>query len=150
MNLACWRPSAAHHLFELLEVDAAVAVVAKISTAAHARLSSQCACLPGRRGVEARPRAQAAAEAVEEEAPRFRWDELGSGLSESQEQAMRVLSHKLPNRCRALMPRVVCLSPRDENLGVVLAFWVKAMKPKRAEWLLVFQGADCYGQPSSC
>jgi hypothetical protein len=37
------------------------------------------------------------------------------------------------------MPRIVSLSPRGEHLGVVLAFWVRAMKPKRADWLLVLK-----------
>ncbi|KAK1678181.1 hypothetical protein QYE76_039029 [Lolium multiflorum] len=105
--------------------------VTQVSGASTARAPSQCACS---RGAEARPRAAEA-----EEAPRFRWDELGTDLSEPHEQALRGLSPKLPNRCRALMPRIVSLSPRGEHLGVVLAFWVRAMKPKRADWLLVLK-----------
>jgi hypothetical protein len=60
---------------------------------------------------------------------------------------MRGLSPKLPNRCRALMPRIVSLSPHSENLGVVLAFWVKAMKPKRADWLLVLKELKAMESP---
>ncbi|KAK3127941.1 hypothetical protein QOZ80_7AG0580450 [Eleusine coracana subsp. coracana] len=78
-------------------------------------------------------------QAAGDEAPRFRWNAFGSDLSESQKQAIRGLSPKLPNRCKALMTRVVCLSPGDENLDALLAFWVKAMKPKRADWLLVLK-----------
>jgi hypothetical protein len=103
--------------------------VTHVSGGSTARAPYQCACAPGSRGAEAQA----------EEAPRFRWDELGTGLSEPLEQALRGLSPKLPNRCRALMPRIVSLSPRGEHLGVVLAFWVRAMKPKRADWLLVLK-----------
>jgi hypothetical protein len=132
-----------------LAAPAFYARVTKISSACTARAPSQCACAPGRRGAEARPRAteapQAGAEA--EEAPRFRWDDLGTDLSEPHEQALRGLSPKLPNRCRALMPRIVSLSPHGENLGVVLAFWVKAMKPKRADWLLVLKELKAMESP---
>lgn len=80
------------------------------------------------------------------EAPRFRWDAFGS-LSESQKLAVRGLSPKLSNRCKALMTRVVCLSPGDENLGALLAFWVKAMKPKRADWLMVLKELKTMDSP---
>jgi hypothetical protein len=128
-----------------LAAPAFYARVTKISGACTARAPSQCACASGRRGADARPRA--AETAAETEAPRFRWDELGTDLSEPHEQAMRGLSPKLPNRCRALMPRIVSLSPRSENLGVVLAFWVKAMKPKRADWLLVLKELKAMESP---
>ncbi|KQK14810.1 pentatricopeptide repeat-containing protein At1g01970 [Brachypodium distachyon] len=105
--------------------------------------SSRAAYPQCRRGAEARPRAAEAAQAApaeEEEKPwRFRWNGLGSDLSEPQEEAIRGLSPKLPNRCRALMPRIVSLSPGDENLGMALAFWAKAMNPRRVDWLLVLK-----------
>uniref|UniRef100_A0A8R7PBA6 PROP1-like PPR domain-containing protein n=1 Tax=Triticum urartu TaxID=4572 RepID=A0A8R7PBA6_TRIUA len=125
-------------------------LASQASRACTTRASSQCESAPGRRGAKARPRAAGTAQAAAveaEETPRFRWDALGSDLSEPQEQAMRGLSPKLPNRCRALMPRVVSLSPGDENLGVVLAFWVKAMKPKRADWLLVLKELKAMESP---
>uniref|UniRef100_A0ACD5YSX6 Uncharacterized protein n=1 Tax=Avena sativa TaxID=4498 RepID=A0ACD5YSX6_AVESA len=133
-----------------LAAPAFCSLFTKVSSASNARAPSQCGCALGRRGAEARPRAAETAQAVvaeEEEAPRFRWDELGTDLSEPQEEAMRGLSPKLPNRCKALMPRIVSLTPRDENLGVVLAFWVKAMKPKRADWLLVLKELKAMESP---
>ncbi|KAJ1292281.1 hypothetical protein BS78_02G380100 [Paspalum vaginatum] len=109
----------------------------------------QCARMPGVHGrelsslgAEAEP-----GQAAVSEAPRFRWDTFGSDLSASQERAVRGLSPKLPNRCKALMTRVVCLSPGDENLAALLAYWVKAMKPKRADWLLVLKELKAMGSP---
>lgn len=99
----------------------------------------QCACVSGSHGAELQVLAAEAEQAAVSEAPRFRWDAFGSELSESQERAVRGLSPKLSNRCKALMTRVVCLSPGDQNLGPLLAYWVKAMKPKRADWLLVLK-----------
>ncbi|TKW36326.1 hypothetical protein SEVIR_2G433600v4 [Setaria viridis] len=99
----------------------------------------QCACVSGSHGAELQVLAAEAEQAAVSEAPRFRWDAFGSELSESQERAVRGLSPKLSNRCKALMTRVVCLSPGDQNLGPLLAYWVKAMKPKRADWLLILK-----------
>ncbi|KAF0907392.1 hypothetical protein E2562_015884 [Oryza meyeriana var. granulata] len=119
------------------------------SAAAHARASSsQCACVPGRQGAE-QPRAvEAELTAAVEEARRFRWDAFGS---EPQKEAIRGLSPKLPNRCKALMARIVCLTPRqdedEETLAALLAFWVKAMKPKRADWLLVLKELTAMESP---
>lgn len=102
--------------------------------------SCQCACVRVVGGHEAEQGLSAETELTAGgEAPRFRWNAFGSDLSESQKQVIRGLSPKLPNRCKALMTRLVCLSPGDENLGALLAFWVKAMKPKRADWLLVLK-----------
>jgi hypothetical protein len=77
----------------------------------------------------------------------FRWNAFGSDLSESEKQVIRGLSPKLPNRCKALITRLVCLSPGDENLGAMLAFWVKAMEPKRADWLLVLKQLKAMDSP---
>ncbi|CAL5085273.1 unnamed protein product [Urochloa decumbens] len=107
----------------------------------------QCACVPGGNGAELQVLATEAEPTAVSEAPRFRWDAFGSDLSESQERAIRGLSPKLPNRCKALMTRVVCLSPGDENLGALLAYWVKAMKPKRADWLLVLKELKAMESP---
>ncbi|CAN6169133.1 unnamed protein product [Urochloa humidicola] len=109
--------------------------------------SFQCACVPGGHGAELQVLATEAELTAVSEAPRFRWDSFGSELSESQQRAIRGLSPKLPNRCKALMTRVVCLSPGDDNLGALLAYWVKAMKPKRADWLLVLKELKAMESP---
>ncbi|TVT98006.1 hypothetical protein EJB05_56723 [Eragrostis curvula] len=110
--------------------------------------SCQCACVrvAGSHGAE-QALSSETEQTAEGEAPRFRWDAFGAELSDSQKQAIRGLSPKLPNRCKALMTRVVCLSPGDENLGALLAFWVKAMKPKRADWLLVLKELKAMDSP---
>jgi len=41
----------------------------------------------------------------------------------------------------------VCLSPGDENLGALLAYWVKAMKPKRTDWLLALKELKAMQSP---
>jgi hypothetical protein len=110
--------------------------------------SCQCACMPAAGGHEVEQTLSAENEQTEGgEAPRFRWNAFGSDLSESENQVIRGLSPKLPNRCKALMTRLVCLSPGDENLGAMLAFWVKAMKPKRADWLLVLKELKAMDSP---
>uniref|UniRef100_A0A0E0EFM2 PROP1-like PPR domain-containing protein n=1 Tax=Oryza meridionalis TaxID=40149 RepID=A0A0E0EFM2_9ORYZ len=115
-----------------------------------ARAPSRCACVPGRQGAE-QPLAPMKAEqaaAAAGETPRFRWDAFGSEPLEPQREAIKGLSPKLPNRCRALMARLMCLPPPDqdwdgdeddETLGALLVFWVKAKRPKRADWLLVLK-----------
>ncbi|OEL33381.1 Pentatricopeptide repeat-containing protein [Dichanthelium oligosanthes] len=107
----------------------------------------QCACVSGGHGAELQVLATEAEEMALGEAPRLRWDAFGSDLSESQQRAIRCLSPKLPNRCKALMTRVVYLYPGDENLGALLAYWVKAMKPKRADWLLVLKELKAMESP---
>uniref|UniRef100_A0A0D9ZGE4 PROP1-like PPR domain-containing protein n=1 Tax=Oryza glumipatula TaxID=40148 RepID=A0A0D9ZGE4_9ORYZ len=149
-----------------LAVPAIYSLTSQFSSATtHARAPPRCACacVPGRQGAE-QPLAsmeaeQAAAAAVAaEEARRFRWDAFRSAPSEPQREAVRGLSPKLPNRCRALMARLVCLPPPpqdgdrdgdgdDETLGALLAFWVKAMKPKRADWLLVLKELTAMESP---
>jgi hypothetical protein len=75
--------------------------------------SCQCACVrvPGGHAAE-----QVLSAETEQTAgggaPRFKWNAFGSGLNESQKQAVGALSPKLPNRCKALMTRVVCPVPR--------------------------------------
>lgn len=128
------------------------------SATTHARAPSRCACacVPSRQVAE-QPLASMEAEQVAAaagETPRFRWDTFGSAPSEPQWEAIRGLSPKLPNRCRALMARLVCLPPPDqdgdedeETLGALLAFWVKAMKPKRTDWLLVLKELTAMESP---
>lgn len=128
------------------------------SATTHARAPSRCACacVPGRQVAE-QPLASMKAEqaaAAAGETPRFRWDTFGSAPSEPQWEAIRGISPKLPNRCRALMARLVCLPPPDqdgdedeETLGALLVFWVKAMKPKRTDWLLVLKELTAMESP---
>ncbi|KAG8068017.1 hypothetical protein GUJ93_ZPchr0005g14266 [Zizania palustris] len=80
------------------------------------------------------PRAVEAEQTAAEESPRFRWDAFGSNPLNPPKQDIRGLSPKLPNRCKALMTRIVRLPPQGEDtLGLLLAFLVKAMNPKRAD-----------------
>ncbi|KAL6896942.1 hypothetical protein ACP4OV_007514 [Aristida adscensionis] len=134
-----------------LAVPALHSLGAQLASApASLKSSFQCACARVAGGVGAEQAVAAEAEqtaAAAGEGQRFRWDAFGSDLSDSQRQAVRGLSPKLPNRCKALMTRVVCLSPQDENLGALLAFWVKAMKPKRADWLLVLKELKAMESP---
>lgn len=110
----------------------------------------QCACVSSGHGGESSAlsaEAEAEQAAVSEARPRFRWDTFGSDLTMSQQRAVRGLSPKLSNRCKALLARVVCLCPGDESLGALLAYWVKAMKPKRADWLLVLKELKAMESP---
>lgn len=107
----------------------------------------QCACVSVGHGSELSALAAEAEQAAVSEAPRFVWNSFGEDLSASQEQSIRGLSPKLSNRCKALMTRVVCLSPGDENLGALLAYWVKAMKPKRADWLQILKELKAMESP---
>ena len=110
----------------------------------------QCACVSGGHDGELSAlaaEAEAEQTAVSKARPRFRWDTFGSDLTEPQQRAVRGLSPKLPNRCKALVARVVCLCPGDESLGALLAYWVKAMKPKRADWLLVLKELKAMESP---
>lgn len=114
------------------------------------RPARQCACASGGHVGELSalaPEAEAEQAVVSEVKPRFRWDAFGSDLTGPQHRAFRGLSPKLPNRCKALVARVVCLSPGDERLGALLAYWVKAMKPKRADWLLVLKELKAMESP---
>lgn len=114
------------------------------------RPARQCACASGGHVGELSalaPEAEAEQAVVSEVKPRFRWDAFGSDLTGPQQRAFRGLSPKLPNRCKALVARVVCLSPGDERLGALLAYWVKAMKPKRADWLLVLKELKAMESP---
>lgn len=133
-----------------LAIPAVHSVGTKITSTTTAKLwqrACQCACVSGSHGAELQVLGAEAEQAAVSEAPRFRWDAFGSDLTESQERAIRGLSPKLPNRCKALMTRAVCLSPGDENLGPLLAYWVKAMKPKRADWLLVLKELKAMESP---
>lgn len=74
-----------------------------------------------------------------EKQPRLKWSDIGPDITEAQKQAISQLPPKMTKRCKALMRRIICFSPQDENLLLLLAAWVKVMKPRRADWLSVLK-----------
>lgn len=71
--------------------------------------------------------------------PKLKWSDIGPDITEAQKQAISQLPPKMTKRCKALMKHVICFSPQDENLPLLLAAWVKVMKPRRADWLSVLK-----------
>ncbi|XP_057500169.1 pentatricopeptide repeat-containing protein At1g01970 [Actinidia eriantha] len=78
-------------------------------------------------------------EIVEEERPRFRWVEIGPEITDTQKQAISQLPPKMTKRCKALMKQIICFSPEKTSLPLLLAAWVKIMKPRRNDWLSVLK-----------
>ncbi|KAL8137921.1 hypothetical protein V2J09_003922 [Rumex salicifolius] len=88
--------------------------------------------------------ASAITEPVEqcEERPKFRWVEIRPTLeqvSEEQRIAISQLPKKMTKRCKAFMRQIICYSPQKGNLLDLVAFWVRVMKPIRADWLAVLK-----------
>lgn len=81
---------------------------------------------------------EAAKEFDKKEEPKLKWCDIGSDITEAQKQAISQLPPKMTNRCKALMRRIICFS-QGENMLLLLAAWVKAMKPTRADWLSVLK-----------
>lgn len=79
-----------------------------------------------------------AQEIVEKEESGVKWHDVGSDITESQKDAISQLPPKMSNRCKALMKRIICFS-EDENLALLLAAWVKTMKPRRCDWLSILK-----------
>lgn len=69
---------------------------------------------------------------------RLKWHDVGSDLSEAQKDQISQLSPTTSNRCKAIMRRIICFS-QEENLFMLLASWVKAMQPRRCDWLSVLK-----------
>ncbi|KAG6488747.1 pentatricopeptide repeat-containing protein At1g01970-like [Zingiber officinale] len=67
------------------------------------------------------------------------WTSIGSNITEAQKKAISQLPLKMSNRCKALLKRIICFSTETDNLSLLLAVWVKAMKPRRADWLSVLK-----------
>ncbi|KAA8520530.1 hypothetical protein F0562_014786 [Nyssa sinensis] len=84
---------------------------------------------------------------TEEEKPRFRWVEIGPDISEAQKQAISQLSPKMTKRCMAIMKQIICFSPEKTNLYHLLVAWVKIMKPRRADWLVVLKELSSLNHP---
>lgn len=76
---------------------------------------------------------------VEKKEPKIKWRDIGPDITVAQKQAISQLPPKMTNRCKALMKRIICFSPQDESLSLLLAAWVKVMKPCRADWLAVLK-----------
>lgn len=74
-----------------------------------------------------------------EKQPKLKWSDTGPDITEAQKQAVSQLPPKMTKRCKALMRRIICFSPQEENLPLLLAAWVKVMKPRRADWLSVLK-----------
>ncbi|XP_020585213.1 pentatricopeptide repeat-containing protein At1g01970-like [Phalaenopsis equestris] len=69
---------------------------------------------------------------------KLKWREVGPDITEAQKHEISQLSLTLTNRCKALLRRIICFS-QEEDLFVLLASWVKAMQPKRCDWLSVLK-----------
>ncbi|PKA53170.1 Pentatricopeptide repeat-containing protein [Apostasia shenzhenica] len=69
----------------------------------------------------------------------LKWCDIGPNVTEVQKHAIYMISRTMTNRCKALMRRIICFSPHQENLFLLLASWVKAMKPKRCDWLSILK-----------
>lgn len=71
--------------------------------------------------------------------PKVKWTNIGSNITEAQKAAISQLPLNMSNRCKALLKRIICFSAKTDNLSLLLAAWVKAMKPRRADWLSVLK-----------
>lgn len=71
--------------------------------------------------------------------PKVKWTNIGSNITEAQKKAISQLPLKMSNRCKALLKQIICFSAETDNLSLLLAAWVKAMKPRRADWLSVLK-----------
>ncbi|KAK8961478.1 Pentatricopeptide repeat-containing protein [Platanthera guangdongensis] len=69
---------------------------------------------------------------------KLKWHDVGSNLTDAQEHAISQLPSAMTKRSKAVMRHIVCFS-HEGNLFNLLALWVKAMHPKRCEWLSVLK-----------
>lgn len=74
----------------------------------------------------------------EREGLKLKWHDAGPDLTEAQKHEISQLSPVMTNRCKAIMRRIICFS-QEENLFLLLASWVKAMQPRRCDWLSVLK-----------
>ncbi|KAJ8511057.1 hypothetical protein OPV22_001491 [Ensete ventricosum] len=75
----------------------------------------------------------------EKEEIKLKWTNVGPDLTEDQRKAISQLPLKMSNRCKALTKHLICFSPDADDLPLLLAAWVKAMKPRRADWLAILK-----------
>lgn len=86
-------------------------------------------------------------EVKQENHRRFRWIEIRHNITEAQREAISKLPFKMANRCKALMRQIICFSAEKGNISDLLAAWVKIMKPRRADWLLVLKELKIMDHP---
>lgn len=82
-----------------------------------------------------------------EEKPRFRWLKIGSNISEGQKQTIAQIPPKMANRCQALLKQIICFSPENGSISLMMAAWVKSMNPRRADWLSVLKELEKLNHP---
>ncbi|CAH9087365.1 unnamed protein product [Cuscuta epithymum] len=92
-------------------------------------------------------RAEKVGEIESEEKSKFQWVEIGPDISNKQKQTLSQLPLKMTNRCKALMKQLICYSPERGSVALLLGDWVKSMKPKRADWLVVLKELDRLNSP---
>ncbi|KAL8052475.1 hypothetical protein ABFX02_05G006800 [Erythranthe guttata] len=68
-------------------------------------------------------------------------------LSEEQKQAISQLPSKMTNRCKLLMKEIICFSPENGSVPLMLAAWVKSTNPRRTDWLSVFKELEALNHP---
>ncbi|CAI9101574.1 OLC1v1038938C1 [Oldenlandia corymbosa var. corymbosa] len=78
-------------------------------------------------------------ESREEQKRRYRWVKIGGDIREDQKLAISELPFRMSNRCKAVMEQIICYEPENGSLSELVAYWVKSMKPRRADWLSVLK-----------
>ncbi|KAF6156186.1 hypothetical protein GIB67_010650 [Kingdonia uniflora] len=78
------------------------------------------------------------------EGQKFKWVEIGPNITQPQNQEISKLPFKMSKRCKALMKQIICFNPSQKSqseseLWGLLDAWVKVMKPRRADWLVVLK-----------
>ncbi|KAL2503100.1 pentatricopeptide repeat-containing protein [Forsythia ovata] len=53
----------------------------------------------------------------------------------------------MENRCRALLKQIICFSPENGSISLMLDAWVKSMNPQRANWLSVLNELERLNHP---
>lgn len=78
---------------------------------------------------------------------RFKWVEIAPDITEEQKQAITKLPPKMTKRCKSLLKQVICFCPEKGSLEDLLGYWVKVMKPRRADWLAVLKELNLMEHP---
>ncbi|XP_021752446.1 pentatricopeptide repeat-containing protein At1g01970-like [Chenopodium quinoa] len=82
------------------------------------------------------------------EPPKFRWVEIRQDkITESQKRAISKLPKKMEKRCTALMRQIICFSAEKGSLSDLLGAWVRIMKPRRADWLVILKELSFINHP---
>ncbi|KAF5744323.1 putative Tetratricopeptide repeat (TPR)-like superfamily protein [Tripterygium wilfordii] len=76
---------------------------------------------------------------IEKDKPRYRWLEVGPSITEAQKQTISQLPPNMTKRCQAFMKQIICYDPWKGTFLDLLAVWVRYMKPRRADWLVVLK-----------